>query len=54
MGNVEKLQESRDKINGIWGELVDNISDRALEELNEVLKNIIFVQEDLEKFYNQL
>jgi hypothetical protein len=54
MGNVEKLQEARDKINGIWPELVENVSDHVLLELNDALKNIIFVQEDLEKFYNQL
>jgi hypothetical protein len=54
MANVERLQEARDKINGVWEELVDNISDHALTELNDALKNIIYVQEDLEKFYNEL
>jgi hypothetical protein len=54
VGNVEKLQETRDKINGIWEELVENVPDHVLLELNNVLKNIIFVQEDLEKFYTTL
>jgi hypothetical protein len=55
MGNVERLQEARDQINGVWDTLVNNMTpDNVLKELNNALENIIFVQTDLENFYTKL
>ncbi len=55
MEDIEKLKEARKKINGVWEELVDNMtSDRVLRELNDALEDIITVQENLERTSDDL